>query len=89
MKFQDYGDLVICNDAGRPWRRGIFEHYKAARKKQQRESNVDWGMIYDSVTSIRNEVRDNMPYMNLTVTTARQMMSSPFLLHAFTRTKRS
>jgi hypothetical protein len=66
-KFQDYGDLVICNDAGHPWRRGIFEHYKAARKKQQRESNVDWGMIYDSVTSIRNEVRDNMPYMNLTV----------------------
>ena len=24
-------------------------------------------MIYDSLTSIRNEVRDNLPYMNLTV----------------------
>jgi len=66
-KFSDHGELVICNDAGGPWRRGVFEHYKAARKKQQKDSSVDWSSIYDSLTSIRNEVRDNLPYKNLTV----------------------
>tara|TARA_R100000951_G_scaffold65819_1_gene55572 strand:- start:785 stop:1627 length:843 start_codon:yes stop_codon:yes gene_type:complete len=66
-KFPEYGELIICNDAGGPWRRGVFEHYKAARKKQQKDSSVDWSSIYDSLTSIRNEVRDNLPYKNLTV----------------------
>ena len=66
-KFSEYGELVICNDAGGPWRRGVFEHYKAARKKQQKESSIDWSTIYDALTRIRNEVRDNLPYKNLTV----------------------
>ena len=68
-KFSDYGELVICNDAGHPWRREIFPPYKMNRKKQQQESSTDWDSIYDSLTQIRNEVRDNMPYKNLTLHT--------------------
>lgn len=66
-KFSDYGELVICNDAGHPWRRDIFPQYKLNRKKQQAESSVDWDSIYDALTEIRNEVRDRMPYKNLTI----------------------
>lgn len=66
-KFSDYGELVICNDAGHPWRRDIFPQYKLNRKKQQAESSVDWDSIYEALTEIRNEVRDRMPYKNLTI----------------------
>lgn len=66
-KFSNYGELVICNDAGHPWRRDIFPQYKLNRKKQQAESSVDWDSIYDALTEIRNEVRDRMPYKNITI----------------------
>ena len=66
-KFSDYGELVICNDAGNGWRRGVFPHYKMNRKRQQAASHVDWDSIFDALNSIRDEVRDHLPYRNITV----------------------
>ncbi len=31
----EFGELVICCDDKRYWRREVFPHYKANRKKQQ------------------------------------------------------
>jgi len=33
VKFKDeFGTLVLCSDAGDPWRRDFFPHYKHSRK---------------------------------------------------------
>jgi hypothetical protein len=65
-KFGDeYGELVICCDGYSYWRRDVFPHYKAARRKSRDKSPHDWNVIFTSLNKIRDEMRDNMPYITL------------------------
>ena len=46
VKFKTkYGKMVLCSDAGDPWRRDNFPHYKYSRKKGREESTFDWDNI--------------------------------------------
>ena len=38
---KDYGEVVLCSDAGGNWRKKVFPQYKAARKKTRDKSSVD------------------------------------------------
>jgi len=62
-----YGELVICHDAGNYWRKDIFPNYKANRKKRMKDSDVDWGEIFNALSSLREELKKNLPYKNLLV----------------------
>lgn len=66
----EYGQLVICNDASNCWRKKIFPQYKQNRKKTQDKSGLDWNAIYNSLHTIRSEVREVFPYKNITIDTA-------------------
>ena len=69
-KFQDkYGELVICHDGGRYWRKDIFPQYKASRSKNQKASDVDWDRIHEVMNMIHQEVVENFPYKNLKIRT--------------------
>jgi len=59
---KDYGDVVICCDGRNYWRRQYFEHYKAGRKKARDASDLDWGLIFDTLSKIRQEIIDVFPY---------------------------
>ena len=64
IKFRNkYGDMVLCSDAGDPWRRDIFPHYKYSRKKGREESSFDWDNIFNIITNIKNEIKENFPYV--------------------------
>ena len=64
VKFkQKYGNMVLCSDAGNTWRRDIFPHYKYKRKKDRTESSFDWDNIFDILTNIKNELKENFPYI--------------------------
>jgi len=64
VKFkQKYGNMVLCSDAGNTWRRDIFTHYKYKRKKDRTESSFDWDNIFDILTNIKNELKENFPYI--------------------------
>lgn len=64
VKFKEkYGDMVLCSDAGNTWRRDIFPHYKYKRKKDRTESSFDWDNIFDILTNIKNELKENFPYI--------------------------
>jgi len=64
VKFKSkYGKMVLCSDAGDPWRRDIFPHYKYSRKKGREESTFDWDNIFNIITNIKNEIKDNFPYV--------------------------
>tara|TARA_A100000164_G_scaffold230026_1_gene204079 strand:+ start:756 stop:1601 length:846 start_codon:yes stop_codon:yes gene_type:complete len=64
VKFRNkYGEMILCSDAGDPWRRDIFPHYKYSRKKGREESSFDWDNIFNIITNIKNEIKENFPYV--------------------------
>jgi 5'-3' exonuclease len=67
-RFKDeYGDLVICQDSANPWRREMFPHYKANRKKAHDKDKEQWDKIFEILTKIRQEIMENFPYKNMRV----------------------
>ena len=65
----EYGDLVLCYDSGNYWRTDQFPHYKASRKKKQKISSINWSKIYDLFKSVREEIKDNLPFVSMYVET--------------------
>ena len=59
---REYGQLVICADGRDYWRRDIFPHYKAGRKKTRDASGLPWTLIFDTMSSIRDDLQENFPY---------------------------
>ena len=67
--FKKYGELVICHDGGRYWRKDIFPYYKSNRSKAQKESDVDWDRIHEVMNMMYDEVIENFPYKNIKIKT--------------------
>ena len=57
-----YGNLVICCDSKKVWRKDIFEYYKVGRKKTRANSKFDWQTVYDILESMRNNLIEYFPY---------------------------
>jgi len=67
-KFADkYGEMVICCDSKKYWRRDVFPYYKASRKKDREASGVDWNTMFNTLSTVRQELIDNFPYKTLMV----------------------
>jgi len=66
MFHREYGELVICQDAGNSWRKDIFPNYKINRKKN-RSKDYDWDKVFEILTEIRNEVTETFPYKSMRV----------------------
>lgn len=58
----EFGEMVIACDAKNYWRRDYFEHYKAGRKKAREASGLPWGLIFDTITSVREDLEKYFPY---------------------------
>ena len=69
LKFKShYGNnIVLCADAGDPWRRDIYPNYKHARRKGRVDSATDWDNIFNMITEIKNEIAENFPYVMMYV----------------------
>lgn len=59
---KEYGDIVICCDGRKYWRRDFFQHYKAGRKKARDASDLDWGLIFDTLSEMRDDLAKHFPY---------------------------
>lgn len=63
VKFrQDYGQMVIACDGGGTWRKELYPHYKANRKKNREESGVDWKEFFRILNMVRDEIREHLPF---------------------------
>ena len=60
-------DIVIACDNRNYWRRDIYPHYKAGRKKARASSGHDWSSIFDSLNKIREELKEYSPYKVLDI----------------------
>ena len=69
-RFSEYGEMILCCDDKNYWRRQIFPYYKANRKKSREESPLDWNLIFDTLNSIKEEIRDNFPYVVIQIESA-------------------
>ena len=67
-KFKEkYGEVVIAGDAGNNWRYGAFPQYKAARKKNRKDSKLDWQEIFRIINLVWEELGENFPYKTIKV----------------------
>jgi|LWDU01.1.fsa_nt_gi hypothetical protein len=59
-----YGDIVICIDSKLPWRREVFDNYKAVRRKNKasKTSTVNWSDVYDMLGKVTNELIEHFPF---------------------------
>lgn len=58
----EFGEIVIACDNRYYWRRTVYPHYKAARKKAREDSGHDWHSIFEALHAIRQELDEYFPY---------------------------
>lgn len=59
---KEYGDVVLCCDNRKYWRKEFFPFYKAGRKKTREKSDLDWHLIFDMLAKFKVELKENFPY---------------------------
>ena len=59
---KEFGEMVICCDGRKYWRKEVFEHYKANRKKARDASALDWKLIFDTLSEMRDDIAEHFPY---------------------------
>jgi 5'-3' exonuclease len=64
---KDYGELVICCDGRKYWRKEYFEFYKGMRKSNRDKSDLDWKLIFDTLSEMREDLAKVFPYRVLHV----------------------
>jgi 5'-3' exonuclease len=60
--FKEYGEVVLCCDNRKYWRKEYFPFYKAGRKKTREKSDLDWHLIFDMLAKFKVELKENFPY---------------------------
>jgi hypothetical protein len=71
VKFCDkYGEMVIACDNTNYWRRQFFPYYKANRKKNQENSEMNWKAIFECMNKIRSELKEYFPYRVIDIESA-------------------
>ena len=58
----EYGEVVLCCDNRKYWRKEYFPQYKANRKKNREKSDLDWHLIFDMLAKFKKELKENFPY---------------------------
>jgi hypothetical protein len=59
---REYGEIVLCCDNRKYWRKEFFPFYKAGRKKTREKSPLDWHAIFDMLAKFKTELKENFPY---------------------------
>lgn len=57
-----YPNVVLCCDNRKYWRKEYFPFYKSQRKHDREASGLDWGMIFDTLNRIRDDLKTHFPY---------------------------
>ena len=61
-KYHLYGEMVICCDHRKNWRKLIFPEYKSHRKGARQASGLDWDAIFTTLNNIREDLQKHFPY---------------------------
>ena len=64
---EEFGELVICCDGRHSWRREHFPQYKAGRRSGREASSKDWTQIFETLDTIKEELKEFFPYKYIQV----------------------
>jgi len=59
---EKFGELVLCIDGSKNWRREIYPQYKYKRKDARKESKMDWSEVFRIMNMVKEELKENFPY---------------------------
>jgi hypothetical protein len=59
---RQYGDMIICCDGRKSWRKSYYPYYKARRQASREDATLDWKQLFISMDKIRTELIENFPY---------------------------
>lgn len=59
---EKFGELVLCIDGSKNWRRDIYPQYKYKRKDARKESKMDWSEVFRIMNMVKEELKENFPY---------------------------
>ena len=63
----EFGELIICCDDKKVWRKEVFKYYKANRRKAREDSELDWNAVFNALNSIKSDLKEFFPYRVLQV----------------------
>ena len=58
----EFGELILCCDDRKTWRKEIFPNYKASRKKTRAATSIDWDKLYECLNQLKEELTEWFPY---------------------------
>jgi hypothetical protein len=57
-----YGEIVIACDGRKYWRKDVFEFYKANRKKNREDSDINWTSLFSALETVKKELSETFPF---------------------------
>lgn len=57
-----YGEIVICADGNKNWRKQAFPQYKHKRRDSRKDSNIQWDEYFSIIGMVLEEIKENFPY---------------------------
>ena len=63
----EFGELILCCDDRKSWRKELFPNYKASRKKTRSAAPIDWENLYECLNQLKEELAEWFPYQVLEV----------------------
>lgn len=70
QRFADCGEMVIACDGRFSWRKTVYPYYKAARKANRDASEIDWTLVFNIFSKVREELKEYFPYRVVNVENA-------------------
>ena len=58
----EFGELILCCDDRKSWRKELFPNYKASRKKTRSAAPIDWDNLYERLNQLKEELAEWFPY---------------------------
>lgn len=63
-----FGEMIICIDSLTGyWRKQVFPFYKWKRAEDRKTDNIDWPTVFAAMDKIRDEIREELPFITLCV----------------------
>tara|TARA_R110000822_G_scaffold132788_3_gene270053 strand:+ start:3471 stop:4310 length:840 start_codon:yes stop_codon:yes gene_type:complete len=56
------GEIVICCDGSKNWRKDYFPQYKHKRKSARKDSKLDWNELFRITNLVLSEIKENFPW---------------------------